>query len=82
MLAFAMQPVSTGTCVTWPGQVQGQVQGQVEGEGARRSGYSYGYAVSINSYGKARTNFGGVAVYRDPNLDRQSETGPFDHGFL
>ena len=55
---------------------------QVKGFVARRGGYSYGYADSINTYGNSRTVYGGASVYRDPMLDRQTNAGPFDHGFF
>ncbi len=55
---------------------------QVKGYVARRGGYSYEYADSINTYGNSRTKYGGASVYRDPNLDRQTTAGPFDHGFF
>lgn len=48
----------------------------------RRGGYSYSQQDSINTYGDARTRFGGMNTYRDPNLDNQTEFGPFDHGFF
>ena len=55
---------------------------QVKGFVARRGGYSYNYADSINTYGNSRTLYGGASVYRDPMLDRQTNAGPFDHGFF
>ncbi len=55
-----------------------QVKGYVE----RRGGYSYGYADSVNTYGDSRSNYGGASSYRDPMLDRQTNSGPFDHGFF
>ena len=55
---------------------------QVKGFVARRGGYSYEYAHSINTYGNTRTNNGGADVFRDPSLDRQTNSGPFDHGFF
>jgi hypothetical protein len=54
-----------------------------DGAGAKgRGGYSYSYTDSINTYGNSRSNNGGADVYRDPNLDRQTNAGPFDHGFF
>lgn len=47
-----------------------------------RGGYSYSYADSINTYGDSRSKYGGASAYRDPNLDRQTNAGPFDHGFF
>ncbi len=55
-----------------------QVKGYVE----RRGGYSYSYADSINTYGDSRSIYGGASVYRDSSLDRQTNSGPFDHGFF
>jgi hypothetical protein len=55
---------------------------QVKGFVARKGGYSYSAADTINTYGDSRTLFGGASVYRDPALDRQSNAGPFDHGFF
>lgn len=48
----------------------------------RRGGYSYSYADSVNTYGDSRTKYGSASVYRDPNLDKQTSSGPFDHGFF
>jgi hypothetical protein len=55
---------------------------QVKGFVARRGGYSYSTADTINTYGDARSRFGGTSVYRDTLLDRQTNSGPFDHGFF
>ena len=48
----------------------------------RRGGYSYSQQDTINTYGDARTRYGSTNTYRDPNLDNQTEFGPFDHGFF
>jgi hypothetical protein len=48
----------------------------------RRGGYSYNQAQSINTYGDARGKFGAANSLRDPNIDRQTNFGPFDHGFF
>jgi len=48
----------------------------------KRGGYSYDYADSVNTYGDSRTKYGSASVYRDPNLDKQTNSGPFDHGFF
>jgi hypothetical protein len=48
----------------------------------RRGGYSYSPQDTINTYGDARTKYGGATSLRDPMLDRQTESGPFDHGFF
>lgn len=55
---------------------------QVKGFVERRGGYSYRYSDSVNTYGDSRTNSGAASVYRDPNMDRQTIAGPFDHGFF
>lgn len=55
---------------------------QVRGYVQRRGGYSYYAADSINTYGSSRTLYGGSYLYRDPLLDRQTSSGPFDHGFF
>ncbi len=55
---------------------------QVRGYSARRGGYSYSYEDTINTYGDSRTNYGSTSVFRDPKLDRQTNSGPFDHGFF
>jgi hypothetical protein len=54
----------------------------VKGYVARKGGYSYTYADSVNTYGDSRSRFGGASSLRDPMLDRQTQAGPFDHGFF
>jgi hypothetical protein len=54
----------------------------VKGYSARRGGYSYDYAESVNTYGDSRSNYGSASSLRDPKLDRQTRSGPFDHGFF
>ncbi len=49
---------------------------------ARRGGYSYSYTDSINTYGDSRSVYGSTRSFRDPMLDRQTNAGPFDHGFF
>jgi hypothetical protein len=44
--------------------------------------YSYNSYDVINTYGLTRSLFGGVNSYRDPFTDRQTPSGPFDHGFF
>lgn len=56
-----------------------RVYGYVERRGG---GYSYAPEDVINTYGNSRTLFGGINAYRDPMADRQSQFGPFDHGFF
>ncbi|HVZ03847.1 hypothetical protein [Hyphomicrobium sp.] len=53
-----------------------------QGYAIRRGGYSYNYGDTINTYGGSRTVYGGGAEFRDPTLERQTEAGPFDHGFF
>jgi hypothetical protein len=55
---------------------------QVRGFLTRRGGYSYSSSDVFNTYGDARTRFGSTSSYRDPMLDRQTNSGPFDHGFF
>lgn len=55
---------------------------RVKGFVARRGGYSYTAPDTINTYGDARSKYGGASSYRDPFLDRQTNAGPFDHGFF
>ena len=55
---------------------------QVRSYVARRGGYSYSPEDVINTYGDSRSRYGGASNYRDPMLDRQTNFGPFDHGFF
>lgn len=56
---------------------------QVRGYVARRGGYSYSYADSINTYGDGNGRYGRGNVLRDPSMERmQSSSGPFDSGFF
>ncbi len=61
---------------------RGYRHAQVRGYTARRGGYSYRYADSINTYGDSRSLYGATLRFRDPALDRQTNAGPFDHGFF
>ncbi len=54
---------------------------QVRGFVQRRGGYSFTKSDVINTYGDSRTS-GATNSYRDPNIDRQTSAGPFDHGFF
>ena len=47
-----------------------------------RGGYSYDYYDVINTYGQSRALYGSTNSYRDPFSDRQTPSGPFDHGFF
>jgi hypothetical protein len=50
---------------------------------ARRvGGYSYSPEDVINTYGLTRNLFGATNSYRDLSTDRQTPSGPFDHGFF
>jgi hypothetical protein len=50
---------------------------------ARRvGGYSYSPEDVINTYGLTRSLFGSTNSYRDLSTDRQTPSGPFDHGFF
>lgn len=55
---------------------------RVKGYSARRGGYSYDQAESINTYGDSRGRYGSANSLRDPQLGRQTDAGPFDHGFF
>jgi len=55
---------------------------RVKGYVRRGGGFSYSYEDVVNTYGNARSNYGGVNSYRDPAADRQTDVGPFDHGFF
>jgi hypothetical protein len=59
-----------------------RAQQQGENYTLRRGGYSYNYADTINTYGGSRSRYGGGSEFRDPTLERQTENGPFDHGFF
>jgi len=48
----------------------------------RRGGYSYKYEDAINTYGDSRGQFGSADSLRDQQFGRQTEGGPFDHGFF
>jgi hypothetical protein len=47
-----------------------------------RGGYSYWPQDVVNTYGLSRSRFGTTNSYRDPFTDRQTSSGPFDHGFF
>jgi hypothetical protein len=55
---------------------------RVKGYTERRGGYSYDQFDTINTYGDSRGRYGSALSLRDPQLGRQSEAGPFDHGFF
>lgn len=45
-------------------------------------GYSYTVRDIINTYSDARTRWGGTNFFRNWSVDRQTDFGPFDHGFF
>ncbi len=55
---------------------------QVRSYVTRRGGYSFGVADTINTYGDGRSIYGGASSYRSYQFDRQTNAGPFDHGFF
>ena len=55
---------------------------RVKGYAARRGGYSYRAEDVINTWGDSRTRYGGTNWFRFQGTDRQSSSGPFDHGFF
>ena len=55
---------------------------QVRGFVQRRGGYSYSSTDVANTGNDSRVQFGSTNWYRNPYLDRQSRSGPFDHGFF
>lgn len=55
---------------------------EVRGYAKRRGGYSYSKEDMINTYGDSRGRFGATNSLRDPSLDTQTRSGPFDHGFF
>jgi hypothetical protein len=55
---------------------------QVRGFVQRRGGYSYSASDVANTGSDSRVQFGSTNWYRNQYLDRQSRSGPFDHGFF
>ncbi len=55
---------------------------RVKGYTKRRGGYSYSASDVANTAGDSRTRYGSVNAYRDPFSDRQTNAGPFDHGWF
>lgn len=63
--------------------VAGAVQASAEEKAKpKKGGYSYLPEDTINTYGDARSKYGSASSYRDPSLDKQTNAGPFDHGFF
>lgn len=79
---FALLISGMTALIAAPAFAGGKNGTRVKGYSERRGGYSYQWSDSINTYGDSRSNFGAGSVYRDPNLDRQTNAGPFDHGFF
>lgn len=48
----------------------------------RRGGYSYDQAEVINTYGDSRGRYGQANSFRDPQMGKQTDAGPFDNGFF
>ncbi|MGF1649756.1 MAG: hypothetical protein ACFCUN_04845 [Hyphomicrobiaceae bacterium] len=67
---------------TTPAFADGKRVSQGRVSGATVGGYSYQRQDSINTYGNNRTLYGSTNVFRDPMLDRQTRSGPFDHGWF
>lgn len=65
-----------------PAFADGTKRAKVKPSTERRGGYSYQYSDSINTYGDGRSRYGSASSLRDPMLDRQTNAGPFDHGFF
>lgn len=55
---------------------------KAKGHAVKRGGYSYTADQTINTSGDARGKYGAANSLRDPNIDRQTSFGPFDHGFF
>lgn len=55
---------------------------QVRGFVQRRGGYSYSSSDTINTTGPGRGLYGSTNSYRFLGVDRQTRSGPFDHGFF
>lgn len=64
------------------GKVYGGGKPQVRSFNRSVGGYSYRAQDTINTYSDNRSNFGGASTYRDPTLDLQTPSGPFDHGWF
>lgn len=59
--------------------VKPQVRGYVARPGG---GYSYTVEDVINTYSDTRARWGSTNFFRNWSVDRQTEFGPFDHGFF
>lgn len=55
---------------------------QVRGFVQRRGGYSYSSSDTVNTTGPGRGLYGSTNSYRFLGVDRQTRSGPFDHGFF
>ena len=85
MAALIAAVVGVGALVSDTAPVQaadGAYAKKSKGSSARRGGYSYNQYETINTYGDSRGRYGQANSLRDPQLGRQTEAGPFDHGFF
>jgi hypothetical protein len=55
---------------------------EVRGFVQRRGGYSYSSSDTVNTTGPGRGLYGSTNSYRFLGADRQTRSGPFDHGFF
>ena len=77
-------PVATVDTAEHPKSAYYHRRARVYGYVGRRrvGGYSYAAEDVINTYGLSRSRYGSINSYRDPFVDRQTTSGPFDHGFF
>lgn len=81
-VGMARGPVATAVSPAVVQVTQRARKPQVRGFVKRGGYYSYHPEDSINTYGDSRTRYGSTSFYRNPNVDRQTQSGPFDHGFF
>lgn len=74
-LALIAQPMTASAA-------ENSAKSKSKSSAPRQGGYSYKQADSINTYGDSRGQYGAANSLRDPSLDRQTNAGPFDHGFF
>ena len=77
--ALALVGAAGAACAA-DGDATGKAKAKAHAE--KRGGYSYTDAQTINTSGDARGKYGSANSLRDPSLDRQTNFGPFDHGFF
>jgi len=87
--AVLLAPIAAPTSAEagWKGSKSSSAKGRsrgakVRGYRKRRGQYSYSANDVANTYGNSRTRYGSVNSYRDPFSDRQTNAGPFDHGWF